>query len=100
MKLRLSHTLLVALEHALGESPNLLNELTAALGRGLKDADGFHPITLSDELVERIGVTVTGLEKREWLQPFFGPLTAQEIKQHWRAAVESARSTAVDVGDN
>lgn len=94
MRLKLSQSLLVALEHALGEGSEILAALRAALGGELGPAHGYSMIELDDELVQRISASVDGLEKRSWLPPYFGPLTAREIRHEWNTAVEAAKAAA------
>ncbi len=92
MKLNLPHALLIAMEHAFGESSSAIGELKAALGRELGTARGSVVLELGDDLVQRIDASVDGLEKRPWLPPYFGPLTAREIHEQWRTAVKAAET--------
>lgn len=94
MRLKLSQSLLVALEHALGEGSEVLAALREALGGDLGPVHGYSMVELDDELVQRIGESVEALEKRPWLPPYFGPLTAREIRHEWHTAVEAAKATA------
>lgn len=91
MKLKLSYNLLVAMEHSLGDAPGLLADLKSALGGALGSPHEVRVVAMDDELVHRIDGAVGDLDKRSWLQPFFGPLTAAEIKQQWSAALDEAR---------
>jgi hypothetical protein len=93
MTLKLSQTLLVALEHAFGDS-EILSELQSALGGNLGPAHGYSIVTLDDDLVRRITASVESLEKRAWLPPYFGPLTAPEVRHEWRTAVDAAKAAA------
>lgn len=94
MRLKLSQSLLVALEHALGEGSEVLAELRSALGGDLGPAHGYSMVEIEDGLLQRIDECVNALEKRSWLPPYFGPLTAREIRHEWHTAVEAAKAAA------